>query len=559
MNAPEPYRPSDSEVTASNAANTSADKQRAIVLHELLRVRRQAEAARLEAKASRLDASAEQLQSLLNRIDAGESIPAGKLVEFGIDDDAMLGNVSTSGQHNDASPPSPPASPAHESTDHSPTRFNSWEAVRDAQQKLASTFRFDSAHRTVKRPRMFVQTDNEENDTTPDAIATDERLNPAIAAETGQPVTAPDRTSKQPADPADNVEPDDIDSGDTVARESDADTPEQDFLFSETSGQPLPLTEVLLDDQEDALPRRRQSVAFIVSAAVHAIILICLAGFTLTSVMPKDQVALSASVSEVSDQAMETFQIETVQPAEDPSETTPDETQYDLDPMGEMAVVEVTPGVTSVSTAPPLSTRAFRQPTSASTASLKSLKSDSKSKMQFCGVEGGGNHFAYLVDSSGSMGDAFISARRALIESIGMLNQEQRFYVIFFDAKCDYMRITRADQNEARSVYATAENKQRLKSWAMRVEMDRGKAPYEPLTYALQKLKPDVIFLLSDGEFPQGIEDLLQEENRVTNLFGETNPVSIIHTISYYSREGESRMRRIAENNFGQYRHVPKP
>ena len=156
------------------------------------------------------------------------------------------------------------------------------------------------------------------------------------------------------------------------------------------------------------------------------------------------------------------------------------------------------------------------------------------------------------------MGDAFTSARSALLQSIDMLTEKQRFYVVFFDAECDYMQLSGSPEPETRSAYATAKNKQQLRNWAMRVSMDRGKAPYEPLRFALG-LKPDVIFLLSDGEFPQGIEDLLSEENRSTNLFGDTDPISIVHTISYHSREGESRMRRIAEKNFGQYRHVSKP
>jgi Mg-chelatase subunit ChlD len=284
-----------------------------------------------------------------------------------------------------------------------------------------------------------------------------------------------------------------------------------------------------------------------------------LAGFTLTTSMPKDQVALSASVSEASESAIETFQIESVEPVLEPTEVNPAETQYDVSPMGEMAAVDVTSDVMAAVSSNSSAASTLAQPNLNDSRKLESLKSDSKSKMEFCGVEGGGNHFVYLVDSSGSMGDAFVSARRALLESITMLGEKQRFYVIFFDAECDYMRISRADEDEPRSVYATAENKQRLKSWAMRVSMDRGKAPYEPLQYALGKLKPDVIFLLSDGEFPQGIEDLLSETNRVSNLFGEESPISIIHTISYYSREGEARMQRIAEKNYGQYRHVPKP
>jgi hypothetical protein len=178
--------------------------------------------------------------------------------------------------------------------------------------------------------------------------------------------------------------------------------------------------------------------------------------------------------------------------------------------------------------------------------------------MQFCGVEGGGNHFVYLVDSSGSMGEAFNSARRELLASIELLTPEQKFYVVFFDEVSDYMRLSDPNQDEPRSVYATPENKAKLRRWAMQISMDRGKAPNDPLRFAL-KLKPDVIFLLSDGEFPQSIEDLLTEENAVSNLFGDSRLISIVHTIGYFSKEGESRMRRIAEENQGQYRHVPKP
>ncbi len=186
------------------------------------------------------------------------------------------------------------------------------------------------------------------------------------------------------------------------------------------------------------------------------------------------------------------------------------------------------------------------------------LASDSAAKIQFCGVEGGGNHFVYLVDSSGSMGAGFESARTELLRSIEVLKPEQRFYVVFFDAEPDYMRLSDPNQDESRSAYATPENKRALKRWAMRITKNKGRAPYEPLKFALE-LKADVIFLLSDGEFPQGIEDLLKASNRVENLFGDSDPISIVHTISYHSREGESRMRRIAQQNQGQYRHVPKP
>ncbi|EMI56103.1 vWA domain-containing protein [Rhodopirellula sallentina] len=570
MNLPEPDRPNGPSTGNNEAPVAASDQHRAVILHELVRVRRQAEAARLEAKASRLDASAEQLQSLLNRIDAGEPIPAAKLAELGLDDSSIekaATNVEPPSEltvppRDDSSPKNLQPKNLPPSEIHTNHRFDSWDAVRVARQRSTPEVRFDAKHTSVKRPRMLAAIETQPDADSPQIIADRDSLeDPQSLGVTQSPDTTQlPGTTQSPGTTSPTASPETTDkesSYEDVASSPETDEPE--IPFTTAVAEPLPPSDVQLSEDEDAPPRRRNSLAVMVSAAVHAIIFICLAGFTLSNVVPKDQVAISASVTEVSEQAMETFQIETVQPETDPSESTPDETQYEIDPMGEMAMVEVTPKVDGLTTPASPATQLFQKPQKTTTTNLKSLKSDSQKKMQFCGVEGGGNHFVYLVDSSKSMGDAFISARRALLESIDMLGAEQRFYVIFYDTKCDYMRITRADQDEPRSVYATTENKQRLKSWAMRIEMDRGKAPYEPLTYALNDLKPDVIFLLSDGEFPARIEELLQEENRVTNLFGESNPVSIIHTISYYSREGENRMRSIAENHFGQYRHVPKP
>ncbi len=562
--------PRTAEQSASAPASMDAGtelvtRQRTQVLHELLRIRRQAEAARLEAQASRLDASAEQLESLLERIDAGEAIAPVQLRELGIDEAAAADSVQHPLRSPVCAPENEPFQTAKEMGSVAPeltsdvVRFQSWESIREAQSHGdIHRVRQDDAHRSVRPPHVRWRTDREDTD----GEDADETLPAAPSSASDDHdieslASAPVALVPAPLAPAPLAETqsttDDLD-GDVVRDELPEDA---EPSSSGSPPSPAVFDESLVLQEQSAAPPQRRSTAVVTSAIVHLILLLCLAGFTLNTVMPKDQIALAASASESTEETIQTFEIETAQPENVTSETAPDETAIELDPLGEMAVVEV--HADAIGAMSPPTTPSFSRGTAALSAAVKARGSDSNSKMQFCGVEGGGNHFVYLVDSSGSMGDAFISARRALLDSINMLNPEQRFYVIFFDAECDYMRITRADQDESRSVQATPANKQRLRSWAMRVEMDRGKAPYEPLEYALQKLKPDVIFLLSDGEFPQRIEDLLQTENKVTNLFGETKPISIIHTISYYSREGESRMRRIAENNFGQYRHIPKP
>ena len=309
------------------------------------------------------------------------------------------------------------------------------------------------------------------------------------------------------------------------------------------------------DDEEESENTLRKPAAWLVSTVAHVAVLLLLAAFTLANPPPQDQVALSASVSEVGEEVMETFEIETSEPETEQTDPSQSDTEYEISPMGEMAVAEFSPDAPP---APPAPSTSDMLSSSAASAASMSMKSNSDAKIQFCGVEGGGNNFCYLVDSSGSMGDAFESARRELLTSIDALTPKQKFYVVFFDAESDYMRLSDPNSDETRSVKATTQNKLALKRWAMRISMDRGRAPYDPIKFAL-KLKPDVIFLLSDGEFPQGIEDLLKENNHSSNLFGDENLISIVHTIGYHSREGESRMKRIAEQNKGQYRHVPKP
>ncbi|MGV3484022.1 MAG: vWA domain-containing protein, partial [Planctomycetaceae bacterium] len=277
---------------------------------------------------------------------------------------------------------------------------------------------------------------------------------------------------------------------------------------------------------------------------------------------PKDQVALLASASEASEEAIETFAIETAQPNE--AEPTMAEPVYETSAVGSMVINDVNLDISAVTAVMTSNELMEGSPSSSDRRMLQSISKEAESKMQFCGVDGGGNHFVYLVDSSGSMRDGFYSARTELLASIDQLQPDQRFYVVFFDEEPEYMRIHDPNVDEPASVMATPENKRRLRKWAMKVQMNPGKAPYEVLPFAL-RLRPDVIFLLSDGEFPSRIEDILQAQNHQDNLFGESRPICIVHTIRYHGVEGETgrkaeaTMVKIAKENGGQYRHVPKP
>jgi hypothetical protein len=483
----------------------SFEDQRRLLELQLLKIRNEASAARLEARAAEIELMIRQLGA------EGSSPPKSSSTQSG-------------------TPINSPHIPldATESASHG---FHSWDEVRlvyagtaapaDSVAAPAPTIlkRFDAAETRVKHPRFLDADDND----------------PAVASDS-------DAGSETETDQADQIEP-----SSPLPVIVSAPSRSSSFLVK---------GEISIDSEpeheEEAAKRRRKPAAWLVSAISHVAVLAVLAAITLRTQRPQDQVALSASAAEANPVSMQTFTIESSEPAPETSQPMPSETEYELSPVGQMAATDFAPKM------PPAPAAAAMTGSRLASAAAMSLKSDSDAQIEFCGVEGGGNHFVYLIDSSGSMGDAFVSARAEVLASVGALKQNQRFYVVFFDAESDYMRLSNPSRDEPRSANASPENQAALKRWAMRIAMDRGRAPYDALRFAL-KLRPDVIFLLSDGEFPQGIEDLLREENKVENLFGDSHPISIVHTIGYHSKEGESRMRRIAEQNRGQYRYIPKP
>ncbi len=499
-------------------AGSDADMRRMLEL-QLVKIRSEASAARLEARAAEIEWTLRKMRSTVEADQRSMPSPSPSPVPQKF--------VPSAKSASSASKPKPVA-------------FASWNDVRAAQvaskphlsKPLASKSvvagtvapkhplaptgkeikRSDGAHTPVKRPRLL-DLDAEEKELA--------AIKPPAATTSALPFVVDEEVNR--------------------VRES----------------APVTIRYTREDEGDDAEPRRGRPMALLVSAVAHVAVLILLAGIGLKIHTPKDQVALSASATSTGEESIETFQIENSEltPETEVTEPTPSETEYEISPVGELMATDFSPDAPA---APPTAMVSALASSASSAAAAMSMKAMPTKTMEFCGVEGGGNHFVYLVDSSGSMGDGFDSARQALLQSVDLLTPDQRFYVVFFDADSDYMRLADPNVDETRSVFATPENKAALKRWAMRISKDKGRAPYDALRFAL-KLKPDVIFLLSDGEFPQGIEDLLVEENVVTNLFGDSKPVSIVHTIAYFSEEGESRMRRIAKQSQGQYRYVPKP
>lgn len=152
----------------------------------------------------------------------------------------------------------------------------------------------------------------------------------------------------------------------------------------------------------------------------------------------------------------------------------------------------------------------------------------------------------YVMDRSGSMGDTFPALQQELMRAIGSLGADQQFNVIWFNDG-------RPTELFERLRRATADNKRDAFD-AIKSVVARGQTePVEAARRALQ-YKPDVMYLLSDGDFGDQNSKLLSTIARMNRERRTT-----IHTILFANDsmdEGERILRRIAETNRGTYKHV---
>ena len=156
----------------------------------------------------------------------------------------------------------------------------------------------------------------------------------------------------------------------------------------------------------------------------------------------------------------------------------------------------------------------------------------------FMGTRAEGRSFVYIVDCSGSMvGVKLEEAKAELRASVDRLQRQQRFFVFFYDNASYPMP-------GGQMVWGTRANRQACHTWAATMNSGGGTEPAESLLAAI-KMRPDVIFFMSDGVFDDGVCDQIKQ--------AQGNKLSIIHTVSFVDRTGESVMRRIAEENGGQY------
>ena len=156
----------------------------------------------------------------------------------------------------------------------------------------------------------------------------------------------------------------------------------------------------------------------------------------------------------------------------------------------------------------------------------------------FFGVRAEGRFFLYVVDCSGSMLEdgRLIRAKQELRRSVAKLQPPQRFQVIFYNDQAVPM-----PGDLPKDAGLTSRNE--LDQWLRLIEPDGETDPGPAMSQAIA-LRPDAIFLLSDGDFPDGSVEAIARKN--------TRKVPI-HCIDLAGGAAGDGLQRVARASGGRY------
>ena len=159
-------------------------------------------------------------------------------------------------------------------------------------------------------------------------------------------------------------------------------------------------------------------------------------------------------------------------------------------------------------------------------------------RASFYGIKARGQLFLYVVDCSGSMDDQdrLARAKVELRRSVEALQSPQRFKVIFYNDR----PLPMPGELPKPADYPS---KTQLARWLPLVEPFGETDPRSSMALALA-FKPDAVFLLSDGAFPEGTVEAV----------ARLNPGKVpIHCVDLANGQGGDGLRKIATESGGKY------
>jgi len=168
----------------------------------------------------------------------------------------------------------------------------------------------------------------------------------------------------------------------------------------------------------------------------------------------------------------------------------------------------------------------------------------------FFGVYAPGSKFVYILDSSSSMeGERWQLAREKLLHSLRLLGPEREFFVICFDHQTTLL--FDSSPSHAEFHHADSATIRKVERWLRSRVLGSSTMPAEALRFAMN-MKPDAIFLLSDGELRDHSLIMLRLFNAHRHDYRQI-PIHAVHLIS---PAGKATLERIAEENGGTFTFV---
>lgn len=169
-------------------------------------------------------------------------------------------------------------------------------------------------------------------------------------------------------------------------------------------------------------------------------------------------------------------------------------------------------------------------------------------EVSFFGSSATGYKVVFVVDYSGSMWDQFSLVRDELLASLARLEPAQQFQLIFFSSGQPMQMDPKVFLD------ASPANKQDAYDFLQKVaaldpvsgSTDPAPALHDALT--MPSGPADVVFLLSDGDFPQSVLAMVNRMNPQTR--------TQVNTIGFGYRGGSDLLRNLAQANRGSFRFV---
>ncbi len=306
-------------------------------------------------------------------------------------------------------------------------------------------------------------------------------------------------------------------------------------------------------------PQRRQWLfsrvrGIVASLAAHGLLVFLLAWITLRLPTPPASLGLEASPVEWRPDAMEISQPMELSQPDTAAESHPANTLFD---MSETLMDVASNARTSLSILPVSAISSL--PDGNLLTASSSMSKLMQSNTTFYGAAASGNCFCYIIDGSGSMRNGpWDAAKLELLKSLATLKEKQRFYIIFFNRELYAITLPGEQRPAPAALYATPDNLTHTRRWLDTLRMDLGASPKDALDMAISK-EPDAIYLLTDGATTVDVPKFLRDRNRITDLIAGEQVRVPIHTIAFYSLEGQAMLKQIAAENQGQYVYVPNP